>query len=85
MSVLRYELMDRIRPHCFFLGPVERALLARGAAEGRRTVAFVPGAFSQAPRLMRISSHPILFLLTQEKETGMAIKFRIVLLLSIQD
>lgn len=51
-TVLRYELMDRIRPHCFFLGPIERALMARGDAEGRRTVAFVPGAFSQAPRLM---------------------------------
>lgn len=51
-TVLRYELMDRIRPHCFFLGPIERALLARGEAEGRRTVEFVPGAFSQAPRLM---------------------------------
>lgn len=51
-TVLRYELMDRIRPHCFFLGPIERALLEQGAAEGRRTIAFVPGAFSQAPRLM---------------------------------
>ncbi|MDO8294981.1 MAG: acetyl-CoA hydrolase/transferase C-terminal domain-containing protein [Caulobacter sp.] len=51
-TVLRYDLMDRIRPHCFFLGPIERALLERGAAEGKRTVAFVPGAFSQAPRLM---------------------------------
>ncbi len=51
-AVLRYELMDRIRPHCFFLGPVERMLMARGEAEGKRTIAFVPGAFSQAPRLM---------------------------------
>jgi itaconate CoA-transferase len=51
-SVLRYELMDRVRPHCFFLGPIERMLLERGEAEGKRTIAFVPGAFSQAPRLM---------------------------------
>ncbi|MBX3479757.1 MAG: acetyl-CoA hydrolase/transferase family protein [Caulobacter sp.] len=51
-TVLRFELMDRIRPHCFFLGPWERALLAQGALEGKRTVHFVPGAFSQAPRLM---------------------------------
>ena len=51
-TVLRYELMDRIRPHCFFLGPVERALMMRGEADGKRTIAFVPGAFSQAPRLM---------------------------------
>lgn len=51
-TVLRYELLDRIRPHCFFLGPIERMLLERGEAEGRKTIAFVPGAFSQAPRLM---------------------------------
>ena len=51
-TVLRYELMDRIRPHCFFLGPIERMLLERGEAEGKQTIAFVPGAFSQAPRLM---------------------------------
>lgn len=51
-TVLRYDLMDRIRPHCFFLGPWERALLAQGEAEGKRTIWFVPGAFSQAPRLM---------------------------------
>jgi itaconate CoA-transferase len=51
-SVLRYELLDRIRPHCFFLGPWERALLAQGEREGKRTICFVPGAFSQAPRLM---------------------------------
>jgi itaconate CoA-transferase len=51
-TVLRYELMDRIRPHCFFLGPIERMLLERGEAEGKRPIAFVPGAFSQAPRLM---------------------------------
>ena len=50
--MLRYDLMDRIRPHCFFLGPWERALLAQGEAEGKRTIWFVPGAFSQAPRLM---------------------------------
>lgn len=51
-TVLRYDLLDRIRPHCFFLGQIERMLLERGAAEGRKTIAFVPGAFSQAPRLM---------------------------------
>lgn len=51
-TVLRYELLDRIRPHCFFLGPIERMLLERGEAEGKKTIAFVPGAFSQAPRLM---------------------------------
>lgn len=51
-TVLRYELMDRIRPHCLFLGPIERMLLARGEAEGKKTIHFVPGAFSEAPRLL---------------------------------
>ncbi|MDH4385492.1 MAG: acetyl-CoA hydrolase/transferase C-terminal domain-containing protein [Caulobacter sp.] len=51
-TVLRPDLLDRIRPHCFFLGPWERALLAQGETEGRRLLSFVPGAFSQAPRLM---------------------------------
>jgi itaconate CoA-transferase len=51
-TVLRPDLLDRIRPHCFFLGPWERALLAQGETQGKQLLSFVPGAFSQAPRLM---------------------------------
>jgi len=51
-TLLRYELLDRVRPHCMFLSPVERALLARGEAEGRRTIDFVPTAFSESSRLL---------------------------------
>lgn len=50
--VLRYELLDRVRPHCMFLSPVERALIARGEAEGRRPIEFVPTAFSESSRLL---------------------------------
>lgn len=51
-TVLRYELLDRVRPHCMFMTGIERALLARGAADGRETVDFTPCAFSESPRLL---------------------------------
>ncbi|WOR15874.1 acetyl-CoA hydrolase/transferase C-terminal domain-containing protein [Hyphomonas sp. FCG-A18] len=50
-TVLRYELLDRIQPHCMFMGPIERELAKRGEVEGRKVVNFVPVAFSDAPAL----------------------------------
>jgi len=52
MTVLRYELLDRIRPHCMFLSPVERMLIRRGEAEGRNPIEFVPTSFSESSRLL---------------------------------
>ena len=51
-TLLRYELLDRVRPHCMFLTPIERALIERGAAEGRMPIEFVPVAFSESSRLL---------------------------------
>jgi itaconate CoA-transferase len=51
-TILRYELNDRIRPYCMFVTPVERALIKRGAADGRKVVNYVPSTFHQAPRLL---------------------------------
>jgi itaconate CoA-transferase len=51
-TVLRYELLDRIRPRCMFLSKVERALIRRGEAEGWQAIEFVPTAFSDSPRLL---------------------------------
>jgi itaconate CoA-transferase len=51
-TLLRYELLDRVRPHCMFLSPVERALIARGEADGKRPIEFVPTAFSESSRLL---------------------------------
>ena len=51
-SVLRYDLLDRIRPHCMFLTAIERELIRRGEADGRSPVEFVPTAFSQSARLL---------------------------------
>jgi itaconate CoA-transferase len=51
-TVLRFELTDRIRPHCMFLTAIERELIRRGAEAGRPAVEFVPTAFSEAPRVL---------------------------------
>jgi itaconate CoA-transferase len=51
-TLLRYELLDRVHPHCMFLSPVERALIQRGEAEGRIPIEFVPTAFSESSSLL---------------------------------
>jgi itaconate CoA-transferase len=51
-TVLRYELTDRIRPHCMFLTAIERELMRRGESDGRNPIEFVPTAFSEAPRIL---------------------------------
>lgn len=52
-SVLRRDLLDRVRPHCMFLSHVERALIKgdqSGTAYG--PIEFVPVAFSGSPQLL---------------------------------
>ncbi len=52
-SVLRRDMLDRVRPHCMFLSHVERALIKgdpSGSAYG--PIEFVPVAFSGSPRLL---------------------------------
>jgi itaconate CoA-transferase len=52
-TILRYELADRIQPYCMFLSAVERALIKKGERDGgRKVVSYVPGNFSQSPRLL---------------------------------
>jgi len=51
-TVLSYDLMDHVAPHCMFLGPTERALQEIARKDGRRVINFVPVAFSDAPRLL---------------------------------
>jgi itaconate CoA-transferase len=63
-SVLRFELTDRIRPHCMFLTGVERELMRRGALAGCNPVEFVPSAFSEAPRLLAGTVRPDAFVVT---------------------
>lgn len=51
-TLLRYELLDRVHPHCMFLSPIERALIQRGEADGHVPIEFVPVAFSESSRLL---------------------------------
>jgi itaconate CoA-transferase len=51
-TLLRYDMMDHVHPHCMFMGPTERALAERGETEGQKVLNFVPVAFSDAPRLL---------------------------------
>src|SRR5689334_21250102 len=45
-TILRYELLDRIRPYCMFISAVERALIKKGMEDGgRKVVNYVPGNF----------------------------------------
>jgi itaconate CoA-transferase len=52
-TILRYELLDRIRPYCMFIAAVERALIKRGMADGgRKVINYVSTNFSQASRVL---------------------------------
>jgi len=50
-SLLRYELMGRIKPYCMFMQATERELVKKGVEDGnRKVVYFVPNSFSQSIR-----------------------------------
>lgn len=50
-TLLRRELLGRVRPHCMFLSSIERELIGR-EREGRSPIEFVPVAFSDSSRLL---------------------------------
>lgn len=52
-SVLRRDLLDRVRPHCMFLSSVERGLMKNDPAHCDELIEFVPTAFSASPQLLR--------------------------------
>lgn len=52
-SVLRRELLDRVRPQCMFLSSVERALMKANPEICDELIDFVPTAFSASPQLLR--------------------------------
>src|SRR5271168_2369478 len=52
-TILRYELIDRVRPYCMFIAATERALIKRAEADGgRKVINYVLNNFHQAPRLL---------------------------------
>ena len=64
-SLLRYELMGRIKPYCMFMQATERELVKKGMEDGdRKVVYFVPNAFSQSIRFFTEHIHLDTFLVT---------------------
>src|SRR3984957_11841750 len=52
-TILRYELIDRVRPYCMFVSATERALIKRGVENGeRKIINYVPSNFHQVPSLL---------------------------------
>jgi itaconate CoA-transferase len=51
-TVLRYELLDRVRPHCMFLSNVERELIRRAGTAGGWPIEFVPTGFRDSSRIL---------------------------------
>tara|TARA_R110000772_G_scaffold100306_17_gene200585 strand:- start:2302 stop:3579 length:1278 start_codon:yes stop_codon:yes gene_type:complete len=51
-TVLRPELLDRLRPHCMFLSTIERKLIGSDIANAASLIEFVPVAFSDSPRML---------------------------------
>lgn len=64
-TVLRRDLLGRVRPHCMFLSGVERALI-RSEPPGfiAEAIDFVPVAFSESPRLLSEQVRPDVCLTT---------------------
>jgi len=64
-SLLRYELMGRIKPYSMFMQKAERDLIKKGQEDGDRKVVFyVPNSFSQSVRFFSDHIHLDTFLVT---------------------
>jgi len=63
-TILRYELLDRVKPYCLFLSRVEREIIKRSDQEGRKLIYFVPSAFSQSVRYLTEKINVDTFLVT---------------------
>jgi itaconate CoA-transferase len=64
-SLLRYELMGRIKPYCMFMQEAERNLIKKGQEDGdRKVVYYVPNSFSQSVRFFTEHIHVDTFLVT---------------------
>src|ERR1700678_231204 len=64
-SLLRYELMGRIKPYCMFIQEAERDLIKKGQQDGdRKGVHYVPNSFSQSVRFFTDHIHADTFLVT---------------------
>ncbi len=51
-SILKYEYMDKIKPHPFYMGAIERELNTRGIKDHRKVIFYMPGNFSSVPGIL---------------------------------
>lgn len=63
-TLLRLELLDRVRPHCMFLTKTERELIHKAGANWQNLIEFVPSAFSDASRILAERVRPDTFVTT---------------------
>jgi itaconate CoA-transferase len=63
-TILRYELLDRLKPYCLFLSRIEREIIKRSDQEGRKLIYFVPCPFSQSVRYLTEKINVDTFLVT---------------------
>ncbi len=63
-TLLRPEMLDRVRPHCMFLTKIERELIRQAGPDWQNLIEFVPTAFSDSSRLLAERVKPDTFVTT---------------------
>lgn len=63
-TILQYELLDKVKPYCMFLGPAERELIKRGNKDKKNVVYFIPNLFSECDRIFTDYIHVDTFITT---------------------
>ncbi len=51
-TILKYEHMSVIKPHPFYMGPIERELTQMALQENNKVIFYMPGNFSNVPRIL---------------------------------
>src|SRR3990167_4621394 len=52
-TILKYEYLDKIKPHPFYIGAIERALVLQGLKENKKVIYYMPGNFSSVPGILK--------------------------------
>jgi itaconate CoA-transferase len=69
-AILKYEYMDVIQPHPFFLTQIERDLIERGTQQERKVVHYMPGNFSNMPRTLAEIGIDVLIVMVSPMDKG---------------
>jgi len=63
-TLIRPEVLSKVDARCFFMGDPDRKMVARGIAEGRKYLSYVPINFSNIPRVLVEQIHVNTFVVT---------------------